>query len=122
MRINDESILKEMRKSLDKKERINSYKVKYMLHNGTYEELTFNQGYDASNDVYNSFFIRVYNSNNSYIVSGSGPTIEDSYNNLISSLILYLTNARQERDDSNKKLNLIYGIINPENEEDNDLF
>jgi hypothetical protein len=113
MRINDENILKELRKNKEKNKRINSYKVRYMKHNGVYEELLFNQGYDHSCDVYNPFFVRVYDSKGNYIHSGCGSTIENSYNGLISSLILYLEDARNKLNYQTVKLSEIQKIINP---------
>ena len=118
MRINDENILKEMRKNTDKSKRVNSYKVKYMKFNGQYEELTFNQGYDASTDCYNPFFICVYNSNNSSIISSSGSTIENAYNSLITSLIQYEGEAIRQREKYNAKLAKINGILNPDSDDD----
>lgn len=123
MRINDENLLREMRKDTDKSKRVNSYKVKYMKFNGEYEELTFKQGYDASIDVHNPFFVRVYGSGNEgCIASGSGYGIENAYNTLITQLILYKTRAENERNSANLKLAQIHGIIRPETEDDVDFF
>lgn len=113
MRSNDEAWLKEIRKNSEKNKRVNSYKIKY-----NDEELTFNQGYDHSTDIYNPFFIRVYNSKGSYIMSGSGPTIEDSYNSLITSLIEYMTKSQNERDEANSKISKILGVIGVADEAD----
>lgn len=114
MRINDENILREMRKNEDKNKRKNSYKVEMRLHNGNKEKLTFLQYYDHSCDIYNPFHINVYNNKGDYIHSGSGATIEDSYNNLITSLILYMNKAKEENHISNDKLTKILGICCPE--------
>lgn len=123
MRINEENILKEMRKSQEKSKRINSYKVSFMQFNGKNEDLTFNQGYDASTDVFNPFFVRVYKDKN-YIMSGTGDNIEKSYNSLITQLIQYKEKAEIERNTAIDKLSQVYKIINPinDNEDLNDYF
>ena len=118
MRINDENVLKELRKNTEKSKRINSYKVNYMKHNGEYEQLTFNQGYDHSTDIYNPFFVRVYDSNGSCVHSGAGSTIENSYNSLITSLILYLTKTTMDLNSANSKMSQIVGIIRPNIDDD----
>jgi hypothetical protein len=120
MRINDEQLLREMRKNTEKHKRVNSYKVNYMKHNGENEELTFNQGYDASTDVYNPFFVRVYNSQGSYIMGGTNSTIEGAYNRLITSLIQYKLKAETERNQAYVKLSKIMGIIAPDLEDEID--
>lgn len=119
MRINDEQLLRDMRKNTEKHKRVNSYKVKYMKTDGKYEELTFNQGYDASTDVYNPFFVRVYG-DNGYIMGGTAPNIEDAYNKLITSLIQYKLKAETERNAAYAKLSKIMGIIAPDLEEEYD--
>lgn len=121
-RINDESLLRELRKNTEKHKRVNAYKVKYMKFDGTHEELLFKQGYDASTDVYNPFFIRIYDSKGSYIHSGSSSTIEGAYNSLITSLIKYKQKAEGERNEANGKLAQIMGIIKPDSDEDDDRF
>lgn len=113
MRINDENTLREMRKDSDKSKRRNSYKVKVLKFNGERVEYTFQQFYDHSYDVYNPFKIWVYDEKGSNIASGSGPTIEDSYNNMIIDLIEYRDLAREERNESNNKLGKIIGIVSP---------
>lgn len=119
MRINDEQLLRDIRKNTEKHKRVNSYKVKYMKHDGKYEELTFNQGYDASMDVYNPFFVRVYG-DNGYIMGGSAPNIEGAYNKLITSLIQYKLKAETERNQAYVKLSKIMGIIAPDLEDEID--
>jgi hypothetical protein len=111
MRINEVELLKELRKNTDKSKRVNSYKVKYLKFSGEYEELIFNQGYDAGTDCYNPFFVRVYSSDKNYLISGSADSIENSYNSLITSLIQYKDKAEKERDEANVKLAKILGVF-----------
>lgn len=113
MRITDENTLREMRKDSDKSKRKNSYKVNVLKFNGERVEYTFQQFYDHSCDVYNPFIVYVYDENGSNIASGSGSSIEDSYNNMIISLIQYRDQSREERDNSNKKLGKIIEVVKP---------
>lgn len=113
MRIHDDNALREMKKNEDKSKRENNYKVKMLWMNGTKEELTFRQYYDHSCDVYNPFHINVYDSKGNYITSGCGPTIEDSYNNLITSLIQYKSKAEKERNKANEMLSKIVSVVSP---------
>ena len=101
MRIHDEIILKAMKKNENKSERRNNYKVKYLKPNGKYEELTFSQYYDHSCDCYNPFHVNVYSESGDNIMSGCGPSIESSYNSLITQLIIYMTQYREEKAESN---------------------
>lgn len=107
-----------MRKNKLKHHRVNSYKVNHLNFNGEIEELTFQQGYDASTDAYNPFFIRVYNGKGQYLHSASASTIEGAYNALITSLIRYKLKAEDERNDANSKLSQIFGIVKPESDDE----
>jgi hypothetical protein len=118
MRINDENLLREMRKNTEKNKRVNIYNVKYRKHNNEEVELLFNQGYDASTDVYNPFFVRVYNEKGSYVMGGTNSTIEGAYNRLITQLILYKEKAETERNEAYVKLSKILAIIAPNIDED----
>jgi uncharacterized protein YggL (DUF469 family) len=117
MRINDEQLLKDMRKNTEKHLRVNSYKIEYHNFNGKRVELTFNQGYDHSTDVYNPFFVRVYDENG-YVMGGTNSTIEGAYNSLITQLIQYKHKAETERNEARSKLAKIHGIIAPESDDD----
>ena len=119
MRINDESVLRELRKNKEKNKRINAYKVNYLRIDGQKVDLLFNQGYDASTDYYNPFFVRVYNEAGSYIMGGSSGTIEGAYNELITQLIQYKDKAENERNEAYLKLSKILGILVPT--DDNEL-
>lgn len=101
---------------MKKQDKINSYKVKYIKH-GKYEELIFTQGYNAINNVYMPYFIRVYDLNKDCILSGFGASIEDSYNSLIRSLIIYVDDIKRERAELRTKLKSIYNLIKPENDD-----
>ena len=108
MRINDENLLREMRKNPDKRKRVNSYE-----HRG----LLYNQGYDHSTDVYNPFFVHVYK-DNSYLMGGSGATIEEAYHNLIHQSLLYMQQYRDERNDYANKVGQVLSIFKKEIQED----
>lgn len=123
MRINDETLLKELRKNKDKSKRANNYKIKAIITEvGKKSELTISQGYNASNDIYNPFFVRVYDENGSQVHSGVGATIEQSYNSLLASLIFYKNKAEKARNEANTKLFKIYNIIAPEEDDYDDRF
>jgi hypothetical protein len=118
MRINDNALLKEMKKNPDKSQRYNNYKVSYLKMNGTKEELSFKQYYDHSTDIYNPYHVNVYDSKGNNVMGGCGPTIEDSYNSLVTQLIQYMQKAESDRNTANQKLNQILAVVSPESDLD----
>lgn len=109
-RINSEQELQELRKNPDKTKRRNAYKV---------GDLMINQFYDASTDYLNPFKAYVYK-DGSYLMGGSGATIEDSYNNLILQSLKYMEQYKQERNDLITKIDKVNAILNPDKDDEID--
>lgn len=111
MMIRDNEVLKQMRKDPDKTKREHYYKVK---------DLTFRQSYSNSTDYYNPYSVYIYDSKQQYIASGSGPSIEDSYNNLIQGLIRYMLEYRDTSLKQSDTLSKISGLIGCCNSDEQD--
>lgn len=111
MRINDENILRDMRKNKEKSQRENCYE-----HRG----LKYRQFYDASTDAYRPYKIYVYQ-NGTYVGGGCGTNIEESYNDAIASTLLFQLQYLKERNELIQRVGQAMSILSPQSDtDDND--